>query len=63
MPEPAKLRILSRTEQPCTSNHCVFQVEQEPEALHCAYAIEGGCIVVKKVRQPSLCFSVCCLSA
>jgi hypothetical protein len=49
MPEPAKLRILSRTEQPCTSNHCVFQVEQEPEALYCAYAIEGGCIVVKKV--------------
>lgn len=44
-----QLCLAERTGLP-SSNQCLFHVDQLDHLLFCAFAAEGGCIVVQQVR-------------
>jgi len=45
---PSSLCVLQRSVQPATSNQCLFHVEGLPHLVFCAYAVDGGTIVVQQ---------------
>lgn len=47
---PAVVRVLAHSTGPPRSNVCTFQVHCQPSVLFCAYALDGGTIVVQQVR-------------
>jgi len=47
---PGVVRVLAHSTAPARSNVCTFQVHCQPDVLFCAYALDGGTIVVQQVR-------------
>lgn len=49
MSPPGIVRVLAHSTAPPRSNVCTFQVHCQPNVLFCAYALDGGTIVVQQV--------------
>lgn len=52
--QPSSLCVLQRSEAPCTSNFCCFHVDGLANIVFCAYAVDGGTIVVQQASESTI---------
>lgn len=54
MGQPGTLLALSRSDAPATSNVCLFHIDGYPQYTFCAYAVDGGTVLVQKVNHSTM---------